>query len=149
MKKIVLALSLFAATASAQIATKPITEVGIPTELQAMPTTGYFGTPLKFRIKLTTTKPGPKPGKLRNPKKRLARATIENRIRELLRRGDEDSKAEAARLAMGLMPFEEPRLAAVMAQTEHKVTYVARLPSPIQDIEEWQQQTANLLLPPK
>ena len=62
-------------------------------------------------------KPGPKPGKLRNPKKRLARDTIEGRIRELLRRGDENSKAEAARLAVQLLPYEEPRLQAVMAKT--------------------------------
>ena len=61
-------------------------------------------------------KPGPKPGNLRNPKKRLARETIENRIRELLRRGDENSKAEAARLAVQLLPYEEPRLQAVMAK---------------------------------
>src|SRR5262249_53328385 len=72
------------------------------------------GTPLKM-------KPGPKPGQLMNNKpkarKRLARNTIEARIRELLRRNTEDSKAEAARLAVQLLPYEEPRLQAVMAQT--------------------------------
>src|SRR5262249_24983820 len=65
-------------------------------------------------------KPGPKSGNLinnRKPKRRLARDTIEGRIRELLRRGDEQSKTEAARLAVQLLPYEEPRLQAVMAKT--------------------------------
>jgi hypothetical protein len=101
--------------------------------------------PADARLKM---KRGPKPGQLNNNKpkpKRLARDTIEGRIRELLRRGDEPSKAEAARLAVQLLPFEEPKLQAVMAQTEHKVTYVARLPEPIQDVEEWKRLTAPLL----
>jgi len=78
--------------------------------------------------------------------KRLARDTIESRIRELVKRTDEASKAEACRLAAVLLPFEEPKLQAIMAQTETKVTYVARLPEPIQDIEEWQKQMTPLLL---
>src|SRR5262249_32687302 len=44
------------------------------------------------------------------------RGTLEARIRELLRRTDEASKAEAARLAVALMPYEHPKLAAVMSQ---------------------------------
>jgi hypothetical protein len=65
-------------------------------------------------------RPGPKLGNLMNnrkPKRRLARDTIEGRIRELLRRGDEQSKTEAAILAVQLLPYEEPRLQAVMAKT--------------------------------
>jgi hypothetical protein len=94
-------------------------------------------------------KRGRKPGQLQRGAgpKRLARDTIESRIRELVKRGDESSKQEAARLAVQLLPYEEPRLQAIMAQTEHKVTYVARLPEPIQSIEEWQKQVTPLLLP--
>jgi hypothetical protein len=75
----------------------------------------------------------------------LARDTIESRIRELVKRTDEASKAEACRLAAVLLPFEEPKLQAIMARTETKVTYVARLPEPIQDVEEWKRLTAPLL----
>jgi hypothetical protein len=93
-------------------------------------------------------KRGRKPGQLHKIKPtRIARDTVEARIRELIRRGDEPSKAEAARLAVQLLPYEEPRLQAIMAQTEHKVTYVARLPAPIESIEEWQKQMKPLLLP--
>ena len=99
------------------------------------------GAPLKC-------KRGRKPGQLWNGirPKRLARDTIESRIRELVKRTDEASKAEACRLAAVLLPFEEPKLQAIMAQTETKVTYVARLPEPIQDIEQWQKQMTPLFL---
>jgi hypothetical protein len=92
-------------------------------------------------------KRGRKSGQLWNGirPKRLARDTIESRIRELMKRTDEASKAEACRLAAVLLPFEEPKLQAIMAQTETKVTYVARLPEPIQDIEEWHRQMTPLL----
>jgi hypothetical protein len=63
----------------------------------------------------------------------------------LRKRGDEAAKQEAARLALQLMPYEEPRLNAVMAETTTTVRYVARLPEPILDITEWQTKTAPLL----
>ena len=93
-------------------------------------------------------KRGRKPGHLWNgiKPKRLARDTIESRIRELVKRGDESSKKEACRLAVQLLPYEEPKLSAVLATTETKVTYVARLPAPILDIAEWQKQMTPLLL---
>jgi hypothetical protein len=75
-----------------------------------------------------------------------SRKTLETRLRELNRRGTEDAKKEACRIAVQLLPFDEPKLAAVLAQTETKVTYVARLPSPIEDIEEWQRQMMPLLI---
>ena len=98
-------------------------------------------------------KPGRKPGQLSNRVKRkdtsLGRRAVEGRINELLKRGDEASKAEAARLGLQLMNWDEPRLQAVMAQTETTVTYVARLPALIESIEEWQKQMTPLLLPKK
>jgi hypothetical protein len=93
-------------------------------------------------------KHGRKPGQLSKPR-RIARDTIESRIRELVKRNDEESKREACRLAATLLPFEEPKLAATMVQSETTVRYVARLPSPIQDIEEWKKLTEPLLLPNK
>jgi hypothetical protein len=95
-------------------------------------------------------KPGRKVGQLSNRVKKdtsLGRRAVEGRIHELLKRGDEASKGEAARLGLQLMAFDEPKLQAVMAQTETRVTYVARLPEPILDITEWQAKTAPLLLP--
>jgi len=77
--------------------------------------------------------------------KRIARDTIESRIRELVKRNDEPSKQEACRLAAVLLPFEEPKLSAVMAETTTTVRYVARLPEPIQDITEWQKRVTPLL----
>jgi hypothetical protein len=79
-----------------------------------------------------------------------SRRTLETRMRELNRRGTEDAKKEACRIAVQLLPFEEPRLQAVMAQTEITHTYVARLPAPILDLEEWQRQFApQIRLVPK
>jgi hypothetical protein len=71
---------------------------------------------------------------------------LEKRLRELDRRGTEDAKKEGCKVAALLLPHDMPRLQAVMAQTETKVTYVARLPSPIEDIEEWQRQMMPLLI---
>ena len=64
-------------------------------------------------------KRGRKPGRLWNgiKPKHIARDTIESRIRELVKRDDETSKKEACRLAVQLLPYEEPRLQAVMSQT--------------------------------
>jgi hypothetical protein len=94
-------------------------------------------------------KRGPKPGNLMGRKKAakngFARNVLEARIKELVRRTDEQSKAEAARLAIALLPFEVPKLQAITQQVESKVVYVARLPQPILDITEWQKQTAPLL----
>jgi hypothetical protein len=70
------------------------------------------------------------------------------RIRELERRGTEDAKKEACRLAIQLLPYEAPRLQAVMAQTELTTTYIARLPAPIESIEEWQREMTRLLPKP-
>jgi hypothetical protein len=96
-------------------------------------------------------KRGRKPGQLWNGirPKRIARDTIESRIRELVKRNDEESKREACRLAATLLPFEEPKLSAVMAETTTTVRYVARLPQPVEDITEWQKQMKPLLLPSK
>jgi len=53
-------------------------------------------------------------------------------------------------LAVQLLPYDEPRLNAVTSQAEVTHTYVARIPSPILDIEEWQRSAkATLLLPDK
>src|SRR5262249_6848345 len=73
-------------------------------------------------------KTGPKPGSLANgwarvkktkqrKELKLGRAVLEQRIRELLKRNDEPAKAEAARLAIALLPYEQPRLQAIAAQT--------------------------------
>jgi hypothetical protein len=98
-------------------------------------------------------KRGRKPGQMSNRASRgegsLGRKVVEGRIRELMSRSDEPSKAEAARLGLQLMNWDEPRLQAVMAQTETTVTYVARLPAPIESIEEWQKQMTPLLLAKK
>jgi hypothetical protein len=75
-----------------------------------------------------------------------SRRVIEARIRELLRRGHETAKQEAARLAVQLLPYDEPRLNAVTAQTEVTHTYVARIPSQILDITEWQEVAKKTLL---
>jgi hypothetical protein len=74
-----------------------------------------------------------------------SRATLERRLKELNRRGTEDAKKEACRLAIQLLPFCEPKLNAVAVQATTTVTYVARLPAPIKDIEEWQKQMVPLL----
>ena len=75
---------------------------------------------------------------------------IEARIRELNRRGIESAKQEAARLAVLLLPYDEPRLANVVAHNTTEVHYVARIPTPILDIEEWKEAAkTTLLLPDK
>jgi len=75
----------------------------------------------------------------------LGRRAVEGRINELLKRGDEASKSEAARLGLQLLNFDEPKLQAIAAETTTTVHYVARLPEPILDITEWQTKTAPLL----
>ena len=80
--------------------------------------------------------------------KTKARQFIEARMNELAHRGTESAKQEACRLAVQLLPYDEPRLSAVTAQVE-SVTYVARIPTPILDVDEWQRQTAPLLVPHK
>jgi hypothetical protein len=88
-------------------------------------------------------------GKKNYQGKSESRKVIEARIRELNRRGIESAKAEAARLAVQLLPYDEPRLNAVTAQVEN-IHYVARIPTPITDIDEWQKVAkATLLLPDK
>src|SRR5262245_36174044 len=73
-------------------------------------------------------KTGPKPGALINKRaKRNARDVIQVRIDELIKRGDEPSKAEAARLAVQLLPHEAPRLQAVMARIESAGDTLTRL----------------------
>ena len=74
-----------------------------------------------------------------------SRATLERRLKELNRRGTEDAKREACRIAVQLLPFCEPKLNAVAVQATTTVTYVARLPAPIKDVEEWQRQMVPLL----
>ena len=88
--------------------------------------------------------PVPKKG----PKSKL-RQVIESRMRELLRRGHEFAKQEATRLASILLPFDEPKLQSVTAETTTTVRYVARIPTPIKDISEWQKSAETLLLPSK
>jgi hypothetical protein len=62
----------------------------------------------------------------------------------------ESAKQEAARLAVQLLPYDEPRLANVVAHNTTEVHYVARIPTPILDIDEWQKAAkATLLLPDK
>jgi hypothetical protein len=46
-----------------------------------------------------------------------SRATLERRMRELNRRNTETAKKEACRIAVQLLPYDEPRLQAVMAST--------------------------------
>jgi hypothetical protein len=75
-----------------------------------------------------------------------SRKTLETRLRELNRRGTEDAKRESCKIAIQLLPYDEPRLQAVMSQAEITHTYVARIPSPILDIEEWQKSAETLLL---
>ena len=88
--------------------------------------------------------------KSRKAEKSKSRWVIETRINELLARGIESAKQEATRLAVQLLPYDEPRLNAVTSQAEVTHTYVARIPSPIMDIEEWQRSAkATLLLPEK
>ena len=75
------------------------------------------------------------------------------RMRELERRGDmEGAKQELAKVSLQVLtlglPHVLPKLQAVMAQTETKVSYVARLPTPIESIEEWQRETTRLLPKP-
>jgi hypothetical protein len=93
----------------------------------------------------------PKKGETRpsRAQKSKSRWVIETRINELLKRGIESAKQEAARLAVQLLPYDEPRLANVVAETTTTVTYVARIPHPVKDITEWQEQTKTLLLPAK
>jgi hypothetical protein len=74
-----------------------------------------------------------------------SRKVLEARLRELNRRGTEDAKKEACRVAVQLLPYDEPRLQSVVGEVS-TIHYVARLPAPILDIEEWQKQTAPLLL---
>jgi hypothetical protein len=59
---------------------------------------------------------------------------------------DEAALKEATLLAQAAAPYCHPRLNAVQQQTETTVTYVARLPSPVTDIEEWKK-TVQALLP--
>jgi hypothetical protein len=77
--------------------------------------------------------------------KTKSRIFIEQRMNELAQRNTESAKQEACRLAVQLLPYDEPRLSAVTAQVE-SVTYVARIPTPILDIDEWQKQTNQLLI---
>src|SRR5262245_32150525 len=100
--------------------------------------------PLPEGTILGPLKRGPKKGQIKAQNKKFARGVIEARIRELLKRNTEPAKVEAARLAIAIMPFEEPRLAAAVVKSEVSVNYVAELPSPIKDITEWQK-TLQLL----
>jgi hypothetical protein len=56
-------------------------------------------------------------GRKRAAKNGLGRGIIEARIKELLRREDEAAKQECVRLAALLLPYEMPKLQAVMART--------------------------------
>jgi hypothetical protein len=73
-----------------------------------------------------------------------SRKVLEARLRELKRRGTEDAKKEAVRVAVQLLPYDEPRLQAVTGEIKN-VHYVARLPEPILDIDEWQAKMVPLL----
>ena len=96
-------------------------------------------------------KGGPRPnsGRPRGRKsyqgKSESRRVIEARIRELNRRGIESAKQDA-RLAVQLLPYDEPRLANVVAHNTTEVHYVARIPTPILDIEEWKEAAKKTLL---
>jgi len=46
--------------AQAQVAQVPVA-VAVPLQLEATPSTGYHATEIRFQVKVTTTKPGPKP----------------------------------------------------------------------------------------
>ena len=59
---------------------------------------------------------------------------------------DETAMREASLIAQAAAPYCHPRLNAIAAQTEVTTTYIARLPSPITSIEEWQT-TMQALLP--
>jgi hypothetical protein len=69
---------------------------------------------------------------------------IHARMRELERRGEmEGAKQELTKLSMQVLtlglPHVVPKLQAVMGQTETTIRYVARLPSPMETIDEWQE----------
>jgi hypothetical protein len=51
---------------------------------------------------------------------------------------DVGQKEKAVRIYQILLQHDEPKLTAVAAQVSTQVTYVARLPAPIMDIDEWQ-----------
>jgi hypothetical protein len=82
--------------------------------------------------------------------KSKSRYVLERRIRVLLERGTETAEIEAAKWAKELLPYDEPRLNAVTSQSEVTHHYIARIPLPIEDIDEWQKVAkATLLLPDK
>jgi hypothetical protein len=51
-------------------------------------------------------------------------------------------------MAVAAAPYVHAKLQAIVAQTEVTTTYIARLPLPIENIEEWQKQTKLLLQSP-
>lgn len=62
-----------------------------------------------------------------------------------------DPEAEQVRrdqMAVAAAPYVHAKLQAIVAQTEVTTTYIARLPLPIENIEEWQKQTKLLLQSP-
>jgi hypothetical protein len=79
------------------------------------------------------------------PRKSKSRWVIETRMNELLALGTMPAKQEAARLAVQLLPYDEPRLNAVMAKTEITHHYVARIPEQIVDVDEWQTKARALI----
>jgi hypothetical protein len=77
---------------------------------------------------------------------RTRQAFLRNRIAH---EGDDAARKELASLSLRVlelaMPYTAPRLQAVVAQTETKVSYVARLPELVETIEDWEAECKKLL----
>jgi hypothetical protein len=78
---------------------------------------------------------------------RQRQAFLRNRIAH--DQGDDAARKELASLSMRVvelaLPHVAPRLQAVVAQTETKVSYVARLPETVETIEAWEAECKKLL----
>jgi hypothetical protein len=60
-------------------------------------------------------------------------------------KGGEEALKEAALWAEKCAKFRHPTLQAVAVRSETATQYVARLPAPVKDIEEWKLQVVSLL----
>jgi hypothetical protein len=74
-----------------------------------------------------------------------------NKSRKLLAKGlieeGEAALEKSVQIANMAAPYQHAKLHTQAIISETTVTYVARLPSPIQDLEEWEKQTKLLLKP--
>lgn len=75
---------------------------------------------------------------------RIQAGNIINRLTKLIE-GKIDMAPHAVTAALGLLRKTLPDLTSVEHSGEVTKTYVARLPQPIRDIDEWQKQTTKSL----